>query len=132
VINKADGENKPRAERARVEYTAALRLFPPGADGWTPRVLACSSLHNQGIAEVWDMVRQHRAHQVDGGNFQRRRNRQALDWMRELISLGLQEMFHSDSAVQARMPALQAAVEVGDVTSFRAARELLTLFREGH
>ena len=29
AINKADGDNKSRAERARVEYSSALHLFPP-------------------------------------------------------------------------------------------------------
>jgi LAO/AO transport system kinase len=132
VINKADGDNRPRAERARVEYSSALHLFPPSADGWIPRVLTCSSLNNEGIAEVWDMVRQHRAQQEAGGHFERRRRRQALAWMRELISLGLEAMFRNDPAVQARIPALEEAVRRGSVSSFSAARELLTIFRKGH
>ncbi len=36
AINKADGDNKLRAERARVEYATALHLFPPSLDGWVP------------------------------------------------------------------------------------------------
>jgi LAO/AO transport system kinase len=132
VINKADGDNKPRAERARVEYSSALHLFPPSPDGWTPRVLTCSSLHGDGIPEVWDMVRQHRKHLEAGGRFERRRRRQALSWMRELISLGLEHMFRDDARVQARIPELEDAVRRGSVTSFSAARELLQIFRKGH
>ena len=60
AINKADGDNKPKAERARIEYAGALHLFPASADGWTPRVLTCSSIANEGIAEVWQMVLEHR------------------------------------------------------------------------
>src|SRR5207253_9107965 len=37
AINKADGDNTARAERARAEYASALHLFPPSSDGWTPR-----------------------------------------------------------------------------------------------
>jgi LAO/AO transport system kinase len=132
AINKADGENKPRAERARVEYSSALHLFPPSPDGWTPRVLTCSSLHGEGIAEVWDMVCQHRKQQATGGHFERRRRKQALAWMHELISLGLSDLFRKDMAVQARMPELEEAVRAGTVSSFSAARELLTIFRRGH
>lgn len=132
VINKADGDNKPRAERARVEYASALHLFPPNPDGWTPRLLTCSSLHGDGIGEVWDMVRQHQAQQRSGGHFDRRRRRQALSWMHELISLGLTELFRSDSVVQARMPELEQAVRAGSVSSLSAARELLSTFRKGH
>jgi LAO/AO transport system kinase len=132
VINKADGDNKPRAERARVEYASALHLFPPNPDGWTPRVLTCSSLHGEGIAEVWEMVRQHRAQQEAGGHFECRRRKQALAWMRELISLGLTDLFRNDAAVQGRMTDLEEAVKAGTMTSFSAARELLTIFRKGH
>ena len=32
AINKADGDNKPKAERARMEYAGALHLFPASAD----------------------------------------------------------------------------------------------------
>jgi LAO/AO transport system kinase len=132
VINKADGDNKPRAERARIEYSSALHLFPPSPDGWTPRVLTCSSLHGDGIHEVWDMVRQHRHQQQSAGHFERRRRTQALAWMRELISIGLEDMFRHDPNVQARMPELEDAVRRAAITSFTAAQELLATFRKGH
>ena len=48
AINKADGDNRRKAERARVEYSSALHLFPASADGWTPRVLTCSALQRRG------------------------------------------------------------------------------------
>ena len=48
AINKADGDNRQKAERARIEYAGALHLFPASADGWTPRVLTCSSTDKTG------------------------------------------------------------------------------------
>lgn len=129
AINKADGDNEARAERALVEYSSALHLFPLGPDGWSPRVLTCSSLNNgTGIAEVWQMVLDHRAHLESHGWFETRRSRQALDWMRELVSLGLEELFQRDPKVAERLPQLKDAVRRGNVSSFVAARELLTLF----
>jgi LAO/AO transport system kinase len=77
-------------------------------------------------------VCQHREQQESGGHFDRRRRRQALSWMRELVSLGLDDMFRRHAAVQARMPELEEAVRAGTVTSLSAARELLTIFRKGH
>ena len=132
VINKADGENKHRAERARVEYSSALHLFPPSPDGWVPKVLTCSALHNEGVPEVWQMVLDHRDQQQASGHFERRRKRQALSWMRELISLGLEDMFRQDAALQQRVPALEEAVRQGQATPFSAARELLEIFRKGN
>ncbi len=128
AINKADGDNKPRAERARVEYSSALHLFPPSPDGWSPRVLTCSSVTGEGIAEVWEMVLEHQQHLEQNGRFTARRSKQALDWMKELISLGLEDMFRSDAAVAIRLPQLKEAVRSGSMTSFAAARELLSIF----
>jgi LAO/AO transport system kinase len=99
AINKADGDNKRKAERARVEYAGALHLFPVSPDGWAPRVLTCSSLHNEGIAAIWEMVLEHRAHIEGGGFLTRRRGAQSLQWLDELISLGLHDGFHAHAAL---------------------------------
>jgi LAO/AO transport system kinase len=129
AINKADGDNKARAERARVEYAGALRLFPPDADGWAPRVLTCSSLSGDGIEEIWALVEEHRVRQQASGFFQVRRQEQALDWTRELIAMGLKELFEQDPTVRARLPDVMEAVRRGETAPFAAARELLGLIR---
>ena len=68
AINKADGDNKPKAERARIEYAGALHLFPASADGWTPRVLTCSATRR----------RRHRRSLADGAGASRAAGRQRL------------------------------------------------------
>lgn len=128
VINKADGDNKPRAERARVEYSNALHLFPMSPDGWSPKVLTCSSLTGEGVPEVWESVLEHRAQMKANGHFHERRRRQALNWMQELISLGLEAQFKADPQVGARLPLMTEEVRRGHISSFSAARELLALF----
>ena len=105
AINKADGDNRPKAERARIEYASALHLFPASADGWTPRVLTCSATGKEGIAEVWQMVLEHRALLEGNGFLAQLRNDQALQWMNELTMLGLEELFRRNRAVAARLPA---------------------------
>jgi LAO/AO transport system kinase len=129
AINKADGDNLQKAERARHEYAGALHLFPASADGWTPRVLTCSSTLKTGIAEVWEMVLDHRALLEGNGYLARLRNRQALEWMNELTTLGLEELFRQNHAVAARLPVLREEVHAGRVTPFAASRELVALFR---
>jgi LAO/AO transport system kinase len=126
VINKADGDTKAAAERARLEYSRALHLLPTGVDGWVPKVLSCSALTGEGIPEVWQMIVEHRE-QIDTGAG---RKQQALDWMHELVMLGLEDSFRQDPAVSHRLPQLQEMVRRGEMTPFAAARELLALFRE--
>ena len=128
AINKADGDNKIKAERARAEYAGALHLFP-ASNGWTPRVLTCSALSGEGIPAVWDMVLEHRRHAEASGQFAARRSRQALEWMRQLVALGLEDAFRQNAAIAARLPACEEAVRQGRATPFAASRELLALFR---
>lgn len=129
AINKADGDNERKAERARVEYASALHLFPASADGWKPRVLTCSALHNRRIADVWQMVLDHHDLLSRNGFLERRRRHQALEWMHELVMLGLTAAFRADPTVAARWPALEDEVRRGAATPFAASRELLALFR---
>jgi LAO/AO transport system kinase len=129
AINKADGDNKPRAERARIEYASALHLFPASPDGWTPRVLTCSALSGERIADVWQMVLEHHDLLERNGWLARQRKEQALEWMHELVRLGLIEAFQADTAVAARWPGLDDQVRGGQVSPLAASRELLGLFR---
>jgi LAO/AO transport system kinase len=129
AINKADGDNKPKADRARIEYASALHLFPASPDGWTPRVLTCSAIQGSGIREVWQMVLDHHAQLSASGHLEARRKHQSLEWMSELVRLNLEAAFRDDPAVAARLPFLQDEVSRGHVTPFAASRELLALFR---
>jgi len=131
AINKADGDNKARAERARAEYASALHLFPPSSDGWAPRVLCCSSLEGTGIAEIWQMVLDHEVQLQASGKLAERRMRGDLQWMHNLMSDGLAEIFRRDPAVAELMPQLEQEVRLGRSTPLAACRKLLTLFQPG-
>jgi LAO/AO transport system kinase len=128
AINKADGDNQAKAERARVQYASALHLFPASGDGWTPQVVCCSALHNTGIAEIWQMVLEHEAQLEASGRIEERRTRGALQWMDDLISMGLAESFRAQPSVAERLPVLRREVRQGSVTPLAASRELLGLF----
>jgi LAO/AO transport system kinase len=126
AINKADGDNRARAEFAQREFTRALALFPPPPSGWPARVITCSAAQNKGVPETWDIVRQYREHTVASGYFDHRRRRQDREWIHQLVAEALRERFLGDSAVQQKMTELERAVAEGRMTSFRAARELLS------
>ena len=128
AINKADGDNIERAARARADYASALHLFPPMPGGWTPRVLTCSARTGEGVAEVWQCVLDHEASMREKALLGARRREQSLAWMRELISIGLEEEFSRDPRVRARLSRLEREVRDGVTTPFAAAREVLAEF----
>ncbi len=130
VVNKADGDQLPAAQRTQASHLSALTLLRPRSPHWTPRVLAASALEGKGIEEVWQTVQDHRAALQEAGEFQQRRREQARDWMWSLLREGLTDAFRSHPEVQARMPALEAAVERLEITPAAAARTLLEAFRK--
>src|SRR5690606_33721175 len=56
AVNKADGDNLPRARAAAAEYRAALHILKPPSPNWTPPVVTYSALTGEGIAELWSAI----------------------------------------------------------------------------
>jgi LAO/AO transport system kinase len=133
AINKADGDNRKRADRARHEYESALHLFPAAADGWDPRVTTCSALTRDGVPAVWQTVLEHRELLQRNGWFEAHRQEQALEWMRDALLYGLEQEVRRNEVVNDRLDDMRTAVVEGRVSPFRAAHDLLETFRRsGH
>jgi LAO/AO transport system kinase len=130
VINKADGDNVARAERARREYETALHILTPGSAHWSPRVLTCSALKKTGLTEIWETVNQHRAALEAVGELLSKRKKQALDWMYFLLEEGLRTWFFNHPDIQARLPELQTAIQQQTVSPTSAAGQLLKILQQ--
>src|SRR6185436_18587346 len=110
AVNKADGDNVPRANAAAAEYRAALHILAPRSGAWQPPVITYSALTGKGIAELWDKVLAHRASTTESGELAARRREQQVKWMWAMIEARLMSRLHSDPDVKSRLPKLQAAV----------------------
>jgi LAO/AO transport system kinase len=128
AINKADGDNKDRANAARAEYQTALRMFPPTASGWQPRVLTCSALTNTGIPEIWDAVVDHHRLVSRSGFLRDRRQAQLVDWLEAAIADQIQDAFRQDASVAATQDSLRVQVRDAAVSPSKAAAELVAQF----
>src|SRR6202008_76696 len=60
AVNKADGDNLPRARAAAASLKAALHILAGSAGAEAPPVLTYSALSGEGIAELWRTVEAHR------------------------------------------------------------------------
>lgn len=128
VVNKADGERMQLARRARGEYKNALHLFPPKDNGWTPPVLTCSSVTNEGIAEIWDTLQAFRELTAANGAFEQRRKKQALAWLDDSVQAELRAHFRSHPEVKRLLPVVEQAVLEGRSSPAAAAAELIAAF----
>lgn len=129
VINKADGDNRPRAIAAQAEMKRVLHYLHRATEGWSTPALLASALTSSGVPEVWattgDFFKQARA----SGALATRRRAQAVEWMHALIGEGLRTQFYSAPQVRNRLPTLEAAVAEGWMPAFAAAMEMLALER---
>lgn len=125
VVNKADGDLIPAAERARRDYAAALHLLRPPAGAWTPKVMKASAIGGDGIGDVWSAVGEFRRAQVDSGDFQRRRAEQAARWMWDEVTETLMADLKSDAEIRASLENLETRVREGALSPSRAARDIL-------
>lgn len=129
VVNKAEGDNRPRAELARQQYANALHMLKPKSLNWQVPALLCSALHNEGVDEVWAMIEDFGRRMRETGELQEKRNLQASDWMWTLLMDDLKEMFMRDRNVEALVDQVQEAVAAGVTTPSAAARRLLEAFK---
>jgi LAO/AO transport system kinase len=132
AINKADGSQLERAQYAKAEFESALHLFSLGAGGWTPPVLLCSTQTDRGISDIWECILQHEKFQLQNGLRADLRREQALAAMRQMINAELEGAFRRDPKIQTRLPQMEALVRSGTISSFAAARSLLSEFRDSH
>jgi LAO/AO transport system kinase len=128
AINKAD-EDRPRAERARRDFAAAMRLLHAAGERWRPPVQLISARTGEGVPELWETLEEHRRRLTASGDLEARRREQRRAWLWEELEAGLRETLRSHPEVAARLPALEARVAAGEETPERAARQLLAALR---
>lgn len=130
LINKADGDNLIKARSARADYNMALHYLAPATEGWRTKAYICSALTGMGIVDIWQVIEAFRAQTGESGVFARRRQAQAVDWMKAMIEEHLRQRFFNHPAIKARLPQVEAAVTHDQLPVTTAVQELLTLFEE--
>jgi len=124
AINKADGDNLARAKVAAAEYTAALHILSPSSPNWSPPVVACSALKQDGIEDLWNKILDHRQRLTASGELKARRGEQQVKWMWTMLEERLFAPLRSDRAIKTALSRIEADVVAG-VTAPAAAVETI-------
>lgn len=131
AINKADGDNVTRAERAASEYRGALQIFTPKSALWIPPVVTISGQTNKGLDTLWGKIIEHRDRMTANGEHAMRRQRQAVHWMHDMIEDRLLSLLRSNPRVAARLPEIERAVSAGTLLPTLAVEEIVELLGLG-
>ncbi|MEM7009047.1 MAG: methylmalonyl Co-A mutase-associated GTPase MeaB [Thermodesulfobacteriota bacterium] len=128
AITKADGDNLQRAQLAKKEFENAMSLFPAKPGGWVPKVTTCSSLENNGIDDIWQIISLHQDQMTQSGILNNKRKEQLKKWMHESIVYGLEQNFYSKDDIAKVVSELEQEVQSGEKSPFSAAQELLNSY----
>lgn len=127
AINKADGDNRRRAIRAQASYQSALRLMRGGS---VPPVVTCSALEKTGLGELWALVVESQRDLEASGELVRKRQRQQVQWMWDMVEDGLRRALRGDPDLAALTAELEDAVAHARATPSAAAWRVLQRFAE--
>lgn len=128
VVNKADGDNIDRANRAMAECKNALHLFPMAESGLPTQVLTCSSLTGFQVPDVWDMVYHHVEAIRENGYLARKRAYQDVQMMYDSIENTLKSDFFENTMVKELLSRSENDVEQRRVSAYVAAQQLLEVY----
>ncbi len=128
LINKADGELQPAAERAAQDYRNALSLLKSHTTGWQVPVQTCSAQTGAGIKDVYDTIARFRTITQRSGEFAERRRRQSRTWLWRETREMLNEMLRADPQLSEVFDELEQQLDDGHMLPTVAARRLVAAF----
>ena len=128
AVNKADGDNVMRANRAAAECKNALHLFPLAESGQETKVLTCSALTGFNIDEVWKMVSEHVQAIRENGYLNRKRSQQDVQMMIDTMETALKNDFYQNQLIIDLLPLVEADVKNKKMSAYIGAQKLLDAY----
>ncbi len=128
AVNKADGDRIKAAKLAKRQYQNALHLFPPKENSWSPSVVTCSALNNDGIEKIRESIFDFQKQTKANNFFEKNRQKQSLRWFHESIEGLLKEMFYQNPKMKEELSKIETAILNDKQSPFRAAKNLLETF----
>jgi LAO/AO transport system kinase len=125
LVNKADGDLLPAAQRAKREYLAALKLLRRRTDVWTPTVVLVSSLNGDNIDLAWETMQEYHACMRASGALDSKRRAQSKLWMWQHITDDIVARFRETPRVSQMVLQVEKDVQAGVLTSGQGADLLL-------
>jgi LAO/AO transport system kinase len=125
VVNKAEGENRARAEAARHEILQGIHYLQPREEGRATEVLLCSSLTNEGVAETWTQIEEILQRKRTSGHLESNRRKQLLNWVRKMVEQQVLHRFWNDGNTQADYMKMISEMKSGHITPVQAVKMVL-------
>jgi LAO/AO transport system kinase len=123
IVTKDDGDNTSSILKAKHDYQRAIHILRH--EGWVPPVLSCSSLTKKGLPEVEVAIKSYFKNQKE--LILRKRKKQDLDWMWQLIHGRLVENFRAQLPEEV-INKIVEKISGSQMTPPQAAEQLLNTY----
>ena len=127
IINKADGDNIDKANLAKTQYKAALRLFPRNENGWKVPVETCSSIEKKSIDTIWLMIQDFQKLTKQNGCFDKHRDEQLLKIFYEWIDFSMKNNFYANPIIKEKIQEIIPLIMKGVITPYQAGSIVFNL-----
>ncbi len=115
IVNKADREG---AQRLSVEISAILSIDPKG-DGWQTPVILTHASEDKGIEEIFEQIKFHRLHQLEGNSLKAKRERKREKELSSILSEVLQKRI-SEKLEGGEFENVLISVKKGEIDPYEA------------
>ena len=127
IINKADGDNIENSNKAKSEFSMAIKFYPKRKSNWTPKVMTCSSVNNNGIKSIWDVISEYVTATKSNNFFNENRKSQNKYWLLQTINDKLQSNFFGSEKIKKELEKQYDLLDNKKTTPFAAAEILLKI-----
>jgi LAO/AO transport system kinase len=117
VVHKADGENREKANRTKMEYNRILHFLQPATKGWVTKAITCSSIQKEGISEIWSLIVDFKEKGASSGALEERRRVQSREWIYAMVTDQLQFNFFHHPEIKKHLPEIEEKVMEGKLTA---------------
>ena len=129
LVNKADGDNRRRAQVTRAEYERILQFLRPATEQWETKAYTCSALTKHGIQELWnDVIMKFKAQGDANGVLAERRKQQTLSWVYAMVEEHLHNLFYRAPEIIACRNGLEDDVIGGRISATMAVQKFVAEF----
>lgn len=130
IVNKADGDLIPSANRTVTDYSSALRLTSPKSSFWRPKVVSCSALSGNGVPELLDAFARYQDaidQEVSPGTTVKvmRRADQRVRWLRTMLRDRSFDLLVQNESFSHDLREWEAKIRRGDAAAGEACDSLL-------
>lgn len=125
IITKADGDNLNMVSTAMNSFKRALHLYPPKANGWSPKVLSCSALEKTGIQEIAKLIFDYVLFTKENNSFFAKRIDQNKEWFLSMVKNNILDSILLKPDNQKRIAKYLNQIDNNKIAPYSAAIELV-------